>query len=295
MDYIEQLFNLYHTSQSLSARLLTLKILRDLLIYLPDDTNRSFIENLLMKILFSIGQHFNLLETEKIDLDIIIEFIYIYRTIISYNSSWQKFATKLLIDAIKSCMNFNLTSLKTVELQQMNFFLASICILGGYVRPYCLGSTVEIYSTNTDIHELQSAIIIELVQYAATNQIEWISSNQIRIIVDVRPPNLSLLSIDNAVHTILDTLGFLTQTIDASTIDSLILLDIKCRVIKALYDVLNYKQVIEIFMQKPYASIIAKLSTSMNYFDSIRSTIPNDLRLFNQLHLEQYYLSLDRY
>ncbi|CAF4334372.1 unnamed protein product, partial [Rotaria sordida] len=130
--------------------------------------------------------NFNLLETEKIDLDIIIEFIYIYRTIISYNSPWQKFATKLLVDAIKSCMNFNFTSLETVELQQMNFFLASICILGGYVRPYCLGSTVEIYPTGTSIHELQSAIIIEvnmdtlesdssdvkpyLVQYATTNQ-----------------------------------------------------------------------------------------------------------------------------
>ncbi|CAF3684272.1 unnamed protein product, partial [Rotaria sordida] len=311
IDYIEQLFNLYHTSQSLSTRLLTLKILRDLLIYLPDDTNRSFIENLLTKILFSIGQNFNLLETEKIDLDIIIEFIYIYRTIISYNSPWQKFATKLLVDAIKSCMNFNFTSLETVELQQMNFFLASICILGGYVRPYCLGSTVEIYPTDISIHELQSAIIIEvnmdalesdssgikpyLVQYATMNQTEWVSSNQLRIIDDVQLPNLSLLPIDNAVHIILDTLGFLAQTIDASTIDSLILLDIKCRVIKALYDILNYKQVIEIFMQKSYASIIAKLSTSMDHLDSIRSTIPNDLRLFNRLHLEQYYLSLDRY
>jgi hypothetical protein len=309
MDYVELLFNLYHTSQSLGTRLLTLKILRDLLTCLADDTNRSFIENLLTKILFSIGQNFNLLETEKIDLDIIIEFIYIYRAILSYNSPWQKFATKLLVDAIKSCMNFNFTSLETIELQQMNFFLASVCILGGYVRPYCLGSTVEIYPTNTDINE--SAIIIEvnmdalesdisdvkpyLIQYVATNQIEWVSSNQIRIIVDVQPPNLSLLPIDDAVHTILDALGFLVQTIDASTIDSLILLDIKCRVVKALYDILNYKQVIEIFMEKPYASIIVKLSTSMDYFDSIRSTIPNDLRLFNRLHLEQYYLSLDRY
>ncbi|CAF2632885.1 unnamed protein product [Rotaria sp. Silwood2] len=315
IDYIEQIFDLYHTSQSLSTRLLTLKTLRDLLIFLPDDntnrtTNRSFIENLLMKILFSIGQSFNLLEIKKIDLDIIIEFIYIYRTIMSYNSPWQKLAIQLFVDAIKSCMNFNFTSLETVELQQMNFFLASICILGGYVQSYCLGSTVEVYSTDITMHELQYAIIIDinmdafelnsydvkpyLIQYAATNQTEWVSSNQIRIIVDVLPMNLSLLPIDNAVHTILDTLGFLAQ-IDASTSDSLMLLDIKCRVVTALYAVLNYKQVIEIFMQKPYASIIAKLSTSMDYLDSIRSTIPNDLRLFNRLHLEQYYLSLDRY
>ncbi|CAF2112743.1 unnamed protein product [Rotaria magnacalcarata] len=309
MDFIEQLFSLYHTSQSLSIRLLTLKILRDLLMFLPENTNRSFVENLLKKILFSIGQNFNLLETEKIDLDIIIEFIYIYRTIMLYNSSWKKFATQWLVDAIKSCKNFNFRSLETVELQQMNFFLGSICILGGYVPPYCLGSTVDIYSTDIHMDELQSGIIIEinmdalesdssdvkpyLVQYAVTNQTEWVSSNKIRIIADVLPTNLSLLPVDNAVHTILDTLGFLAQ-IDTSTSDSLMLLDIKCRVVTAFYAVLSYKQVIEIFMQKPYASIIAKLSTSMDHLDSVRSSIPNDLRLFNRLHLEQYYLSLDR-
>ncbi|CAF4876732.1 unnamed protein product, partial [Rotaria socialis] len=206
IDYMEQLFNLYHTSRSLNNRLLALKILRDLLICLPDDTigttNRSFIENLLTEILFSIGQNFNLLETEKIDLDITIEFIYIYRMIISHNSPWQAFASKLLVDAIKS--------------------------------------------------------------------------------------------LDNVVHTILDTLGFLAQ-IDTSISDSLMLLDIKCRVVTAFHAVLSYKQVIEIFMQKPYAPIIAKLSTSMDYFDSVRSTVPNDLRMFNRSHLEQYYLSLYRY
>ncbi|CAF5101656.1 unnamed protein product, partial [Rotaria magnacalcarata] len=46
-----------------------------------------------------------------------------------------------------------------------------------------------------------------LVQYAVTNQTEWVSSNKIRIIADVLPTNLSLLPVDNAVHTILDTLG----------------------------------------------------------------------------------------
>ncbi|CAF4891601.1 unnamed protein product [Rotaria sp. Silwood1] len=314
MDYIEQLYNLYDTSQSLRIRLLTLKILRDLLVCLPDDTNgimnKSFIENLLTKILFLIGQNFNLLETEKTDLDIIIEFIYIYRTIMSQNSPWQKLAIEMLVDAIKSCMNFNFKSLETVELKQMNVFLASICILGGYVQPFCLGSTVGIYSSDTTIDELEYAVIIEvnvnasesdssdvkpyLVQYVSTNQTEWLSSNQIHIIVDVQTPNLALLPNDNTVHTILDTLGFLVQ-IDTLTIDSLILLDIKCRAVKTLHDILNYKQVIEIFMQKSYASIIAKLSSWMEHLNSIRSVIPNDLRLFNRLHLEQYYLSLDRY
>ncbi|CAF2236238.1 unnamed protein product [Rotaria magnacalcarata] len=314
IDHIEQLYNLYHTSQSLDTRLVTLKILRDLLIFLPDDTigatNRSFIENLLTKILFSIGQNFNLLETEKIDLDIIIEFIYIYRSIMSHNSPWQTSATKFLVDAIKSCMNFNFTSLEAVDSQQMNFFLASICVLGGYVQPYCLGTTVEMCSTDINADELRSAVIIDinmealesdspdvkpyLVQYVTTNKTQWVPSNQMRIIVEVQPPNLSLLPIDNAVHTILDTLGFLAQ-IDTPTNNSLMLLDIKCRVVRAFYDILNYKQVIEIFMQKHYASIIAKLSISIDCLDSIRSTVPKDLRICNRSHLEQYYLSLYRY
>lgn len=314
MDYIEELYHSYNRSQSLSTRLLILKILRDLLIFLPDNMhnkiNRYFIENFLSKIFLAIGKNFNILETEKIDLDIIIEFIYIYRTILSYNSPWQKFATQFLLNSIKSCMNFNYKSLETIELQQMNSFLASICILGGYVQPYCLGSTVEIYSIDTSLDELQSAVIIEintdafvsnlsdvkpyLVQYVATNQTEWVSSNQMRIVTDVKSPDLSLLPIDNAIHTILDILGFLAQ-INTATIDSLILLDIKCRAIKALCDVLNNKHVIEIFMEKPYASIIAELSTSLDHFNSIRNTIPDNLRLFNRLHLEQYSLSLDKY
>ena len=298
IDYIQLLFNLYQTNQSLTTRLLTLRILRHLFICLTDETNRTFIENLLTEILFSIGRNFNLLENEKIDLQIIIELISIYRNILSQNSPWQELGTRLIIDGIQ----FDINSLETIEFKQMNSFLGSLCILGGFIQPFCLGSTVEIYSTNKDTN--QFGIIIEvniddvkpyLVQYVTTNQTEWFSSNQIRIIVDVQPPNLLLLPIDNAVHIILDTLGFLAEKVDTLTIDSLILLDIKCRVVKVFYDLFNSKEIIEIFMEKPYASILGKLSTSMDNFDSIRNKIPKDLRLFNQLHLEQYYLSLDRF
>ncbi|CAF4710126.1 unnamed protein product [Rotaria sp. Silwood1] len=313
MDYIQQLLNLYHQSQYLDTRLLALKILRDLLVFLPENMNettcRCFVEKLLTDILFSIGQNFNLFETNKIDLDIIIEFIYIYRTLMSRNSPWQKMATKLIIDAIKSSINFNMTSLESVELRQMNFFLASLCILGGYVRPYCLGSTVEIYAADRSINEFESATIIEIntsalesdssdvtpyfVQYAATNHTEWVSSYQLRTITDVLPPNLSLLPIDNAVHTILDTLGYLAQ-IDTSKTESLMLLQIKRRAITAFYPLLNNKTCVEIFMQKSYASVIAKLSISVDNNDSIHNTKSDDLRLFNRLHLEQYNLSLDK-
>ncbi|CAF3719514.1 unnamed protein product [Rotaria sp. Silwood1] len=313
LECIQQLLNLYHQSQLLNTRLLILKILRDLLIFLPDNTKettcRCFVENLLKDILFSIGQNFNILEINKIDFDIVIEFIYIYRTILSQNSPWQKMATKLIIDAIQSSTKFNLTSLESVEIRQMNFFLASLCILGGYVEPYCLGSTVEIYTVDKNIHESDSATIIEidtnalesdssdvtpyLVQYAATNHTQSVSSNQLHIITDVLPPNLSLLPIDNAVHIILDTLGFLAQ-IDTSKTNALILLQIKRRAILAFYSLLNHKLIVDIFMQKPYASLIAKLSISLDNLDLIHSTKPNDLRFFDRLHLEQYSLSLDK-
>ena len=134
-----------------------------------------------------------------------------------------------------------------------------------------------------------------LVQYVTNNQTEWVSSNEIRIIVDVQPPNLLLSPIDNAVHIFLDTLGFLLERLDRSTNDSLIFLDIKCRVGKVFYDLFNSKDIINIFMEKPYASIVGKLSTSIDHFHSIRGTIPNDFRLFNQFHFEEYYLSLDRF
>ncbi|CAF3929639.1 unnamed protein product [Rotaria sp. Silwood2] len=314
MECIQQLLNLYHQSQLLNTRLLTLKILRNLLVFLPDNTNeitcRCFVEKFLTDILFSIGQNFNSIsETNKLDLDIVIEFIYIYRTIMSQNSPWQKMATKLIINAIQSSTNFNFTSLESIDIQQMNFLLASLCILGGYIEPYCLGSTVEVYSVDKNIHESESATIIEidknalesdssdvtpyLVQYAATNHTQSVSSNQLHIITNVLPPNPSLLPIDNVVHTILDTLGFLAQ-IDTSKTDALLLLQIKRCAIIAFYSLLNHKSIVDIFMQKSYASLIAKLAISIDNHDSTHSKKSNDLRLFDRLHLEQYSLSLDK-
>ena len=143
-DYIQLLFSLYQTTQSLITRLLTLKILRHLSIYLTDETNRSFIENLLKEILFSIGRYFNVLENEKIDLRIISELISIYRNILSQNSPWQELATRLIIDEIQFDMNIILNSLKTIELKEIYSFLGSLCILGGFIQPYSLGSTVQI-------------------------------------------------------------------------------------------------------------------------------------------------------
>ncbi|CAF1294313.1 unnamed protein product [Adineta steineri] len=168
------------------------------------------------------------------------------------------------------------------------------------MRPF---SKVEIAITE-HTSELETAIIIEidhdttnskpyLVQYAQTKQIKSVSSNQLRIITDVLPPNLLLLPIDNAADTILDTLGSLAQ-LDTSMTDSLLILQIKRRAISALYPLLNNKALVKIFMQKPYASVIAKLSMLIQHSVSADYALPNDLRCFNRFHLKQYSLSLDR-
>lgn len=313
INYIQQIFNIYQQSQHLNTRVLALRILRDLLIFLPENSNdttrQPFMENLFIDILTSIGQNLNPLETSKIKLDIVIELICIYRTLISKSSPWQKLASKFIIDALVSSKNFDLSSIESCDIKQMNMFLATLSILGGYIRPYCLGSTVEIFANNRSIHELESAIIVEIkteslesdslditpycVQYASNNNTEWVSSDKLRIITDILPPSLTVLPVENVIDTVLDTLGYLSQ-IDTSKTNSLLLLQIKRRAITAFYPLLNNKSVIDIFMGKPYASVIAKLSISVDHVDSNYSAQPDDLRVFNRLHLEQYILSLDK-
>jgi hypothetical protein len=304
-DYIEQLLNIYYNSQHTTTRLLALKILRDLLTLLPEDTKGAtvhIIETFLTNILFDIGQNSTLQRTMDIGPEILTELIDIYRTLISQHSPWQRMATKLVINAVKSSLTFNLKSLESVEERQMSFFLASLCILGGYIRPYCLGSVVQIYADNKDNKQLELAIIMEIdrsaqesycVQSVATNKTEWVMTNKLHLVSDVPPLNLMLLPTDDGSQdAILDTLAYLAQ-IDTSRTDSLMLLQIKRRSVAAFYSLLNTKQLIEIFMQKSYASVIAKLSISSHNRDSVNDTQPTDFQLLNKFDLEQYSLSLD--
>ncbi|CAF4325351.1 unnamed protein product [Didymodactylos carnosus] len=150
----------------------------------------------------------------------------------SLDSPWQMMATQLVFDTVTSNVKiFNLKSLETVDTSQMNYFLASLCVLGGYVQPYCLGSIVKIYTDEEISNEFQLALIIEVdtnardlgtpdtlpyfVQYSQANKTEPVMADKLRLETDVSPPNLLLLPSVNdpkvVIHSILDALGYFIQ------------------------------------------------------------------------------------
>ncbi|CAF3947497.1 unnamed protein product, partial [Rotaria sordida] len=307
IDYIEELLYIYRNSQNSITILLALKILRNLISLLPE-TTIMYMKNLLDEFLISIGNSFI---KQNMTSEIITELINIYRTIMSLKSSWQLMAIEFICNIIISCVNeIKLKSFEIIDISQMNYVFASLCVLGGYIQPYCLGSIVNVYP-NEESNEFDLAIIIDIniddenlnssevvlsyfIQYLKTNKTEWITAEKLQIEIDVMPPNLSLLTNINddnlMLHSFFDALGYIIQ-IDTSTTESLILLELKRRSMLTLSYILTDKKLIEIFMEKPYASFIAKLSMLDSLFKNY--SLPVDLRIFNQKHLEQYCLSLD--
>ncbi|CAF3688992.1 unnamed protein product [Rotaria sp. Silwood1] len=311
VDFIEELLYIYQNSQNRATILLVLKILRDLLPSLPETTNgtsNTMINKLLNDFLFSIGDRCT---SQAISSEIITELIYIYRTIMSYKSPWQMMAIQLIFDSIISSSNdIDWQSFETTDTKQWNYLLASLYILGGYIQPYGLGSIVKIY-TDEENNQYEIGIIIDIdmnardqatpdtssyfIQYLQENKTEWITIDKLEVKVDVSPPNLFALPNMNdsnlAIHSLLDTLGYIIQ-IDISSSDSLRLLQLKRYSVTTLYRILSNNQIIDIFMQKPYASFIAQLSIR-DLFGEVGFQL-TDLRLFNRAHLEQYSFSLDR-
>ncbi|CAF5116506.1 unnamed protein product, partial [Rotaria sp. Silwood1] len=311
VDFIEELLYIYQNSQNRATILLALKILRDLLPSLPETTNgtsNTMINKLLNDFLFSIGDRCT---SQAISSEIITELIYIYRTIMSYKSPWQMMAIQLIFDSITSSSNdIDWQSFETTNTKQWNYLLASLYILGGYIQPYGLGSIVKIY-TDEENNQYEIGIIIDIdmnardqatpdtlpyfIQYLQENKTEWITIDKLEVKVDVSPPNLFALPNMNdsnlAIHSLLDTLGYIIQ-IDISSSDSLRLLQLKRYSVTTLYRILSNNQIIDLFMQKPYASFIAQLSIR-DLFGEVGFQL-TDLRLFNRAHLEQYSFSLDR-
>ncbi|CAF4787472.1 unnamed protein product, partial [Rotaria sp. Silwood1] len=288
-QYIEELIYIYRNSGNQITILISLKILQKLVRYLPEDMNgktQLMMNEFLTNILSSIG---------KTTTDITTELIYIYRIIMSCKSPWQTMAIQIISDTITS----NLKSFDSID-----NLLASLCILGGYIQPFCLGSVIEIHTTdetqlgviidlNINSHDLDTSdTLIYLVQYIETNKTEWITGDKLKIKIDVLPPNL--LDLPNAnkfIDFLFDALAYFIQ-IDTSTTESLLFLQLKRRSIAVLYRILNHKKLVNIFMEKSYVSIIAKLSTSALLSKTAQSSI--DLHLLNKYHLEQYCLNLDR-
>ena len=280
IDYLQELFYLYQHISSNRTRLLLIKLFSHLLPSLPNDNNalsRDLIDKFLTDSLKTIGQ-------KDTSSEILEELIDMYHSIMSINSSWKTLASGFIFDSIRSYLN--LTSIEMNESNEMNQLTASLAILGGFIPSFRLGSIVNIGSND----EAPLALIINInieesnktyqIQYFQTNEIEIVSIDKLQHADDILPP----LTDDS----ILDTLGEFIQT-DSSKTNSLMFIQLKRRVISVLYHLLTKKNFIEIFMEKPYATILAQLA-----FSNSSMTLPKDLRVFNQEHLEQYSLSLDR-
>ncbi|CAF5184746.1 unnamed protein product, partial [Rotaria magnacalcarata] len=291
IDYLRELLNIYHNSQLNLTRVLTIKLLGYLIPRIPDtvdDQSKQLIKDFLADVLNSIGEN-------KISQELLAELIYMYRTIMSLDSSWQIIATKLVLDSVK--LYLNLESIEVNESERMNKLLAALCILGEYIEPLRLGSVVTVNADKKLNDESSLALIVEidsnfgetekyyLIQYFQTHQTETVSTDKLKSEVNVSPPNLS-----NLEESFLDVLGYFIQ-IDTSTSQSLILLELKRRSISVLYYILNDRKLAEIFMKKPYASTIAKLCVC-DSLEKIRQQSP-DLDLFTKENLERYSLTLD--
>ncbi|CAF3846152.1 unnamed protein product [Rotaria sordida] len=306
IDYIEEFLHIYHRSQYMTSISLILKILRHLIPLLSESSDKMssvLIKNFLIEVFNSIGGKFNV---QQITPDIITELINFYRTIMSLKSPWQSIATQLVIDSIVS--NFNdFKSFDNIDKSQVIDFIASLCILGGYIQPYCLGSIVKIYVDDENRHEFHLGLITEVdinardlgtpekspyyVQYFHIDKAEWITADKLKLEINVPPPNPYLFPhADETIDLILDKFGSFIQ-LDTSTFDSILVLQLKRRCIGALYQLLNDRKLIEIFMQKSYASYLAKLAVCSLLLKTQLQLF--DLRHFSKDHLEQYCLSLD--
>ncbi|CAF0737820.1 unnamed protein product [Rotaria sordida] len=282
------LFNIIEQLTTTSLLQSNHTVIHILNIYNIDGISKSLIEKFLIDALDSIGKN-------NISQEILAELVYMYRTIMSINSSWQIIATNFVMNSIK--LYLNLKSIELNDLHEMNKLLASLCILGEYIEPYRLGSIVTVDNDKKSNDEISLALIIEidsnisntetpyLIQYLQTYQTENISIDKLKLEIDVSPPNLS-----NVDDSILDILGYFIQ-IDTSTSQSLMLLQLKRRSISVLYHILNDKKLIEIFMEKSYASTIAKLCL-FNSLEKIQQE-SIDFDLFNKQDLEKYSLTFD--
>ena len=308
-DFIEEILSIYRTSNNRVTVLLALKILRDLLPSCKNNISEIMMQNLFNEFLFSIGDRYT---SQSISSEIVTELIYIYRTIMSRQSPWQRMATDLVFNSVTSSLTaMDWMSLEMSDKRRWNYLLASLCILGGYIEPYGLSSIVNVRTeTKNDQHRLGMIVEIDrnarheatsdpisyLVQYLDENKTERVTMCQLEIQVDIPPANLLTLpntdDSNQAIHSLLDTLGHILQ-IDQSNRNDLRLLRLKRCSIAALNQILTHKAIIEMFMQKSYVSLIGQLAmidAPREYGHQL-----TDLRLFNRIHLEQYCLSLDEY
>ena len=155
VPYIERLLSIYHQSNLKVTRLLALKILRQLIPYLPNynnDRSKELIEKFLLEILHSISVSFS---SQQLAVELVTEFIYLYRTVMSRRSAWQLIATNFIFNSITS--HLNLTSF-----QSNDTLLASVCILGGYIDHVSLSSIVQVATDQEMNDESRLAMVMNM-------------------------------------------------------------------------------------------------------------------------------------
>lgn len=312
MAFIQELLYIYQNSENKATVLLALKILRDIFPLLPeptDEASKSMMNTQLHEILYSIGDRYI---SEAMASETVTELICMYRTIMSYKSTWQMRAAQLVLDSIISVSNkIDSKSFENMDEKQSKYLLASLFILGGYIEPPGLGSVVKVYNDeNTDENDL--ALIIDInqnpsnfakpdsapyfIQYLQKDKTEWTTIDKLEVQTEVTASDLLVLSNTRdsilAISKVLDTLGSIIQ-MDVSSSDALHVIQLKRYSMLTLYNMLSKKEMVDIFIQKPYALFITQLS--MIDSSNEKQYQPADLRLFNRSHLEQYCLSLDRW
>jgi hypothetical protein len=287
VDYIDLFMFTYRQSQGLITRLLVLKLLRQLLPSLPNKAS-TMIKNLCEDLFQTLRDH---ISSQKMPIELITELIYLYRTLIFCKSPWQSMTIQMVFDSILSLG------------ESLNGPLASLSILGGYIHPFGLGAIVRVYRGDQIDHETQLAVILEidfhgheikpyLVQYCQNNQTEWISSDQMRIELDVLPPNLLKIPVtEEQISALFDALMKFLQG-ESLPFNTASVLQLQRRSIGVFYRLLTSKRLVELLMNRSYVSIIVQLSASALFVT--HQLQPMDLRLLNKRHLEQCILSLDR-
>ena len=279
INYLEQLIQLYSTNVSTVVQLLIIKLLRYIIPSIQDDDHgiiKHRIENFVVQIMNTICEN-------KVPPVLLSELIYLYRIIMSISSSWGIFASQFVFNSIKS--NLNYQSIEKKDPKEMKTLLGSLRILGGYVESYRLGSIVQIESND----DISLGIIIGInkedksysIQFFQNNQIKSFSIEKLTLINDVFPPTVN--------ESILDVLGEFV-CLDSSKETSLVVLQLKRRVMSIFSYLLKDMKTIQMFLTKPYAPILAKFSSMEIEEKTCREL--KDLRMFSKEHLEEYYLHL---
>ena len=290
VPYIERLLNIYHRSEFKVTRLLALKILHLLipyLLYYNNDGSKELIEKFLIEILHSIGVSFF---SQELAEELITELIFLYRTVMSRNSAWQLIAINFIFNSITSDLNLS-------SIHSNDTLVASVCILGGYIHYVCLSSIVQEATNHETNDESRLALVMKIesdtsfcsIQYLNELLVESMKINQLRVVVQVPPPHLlSLPSVKASIDSVLDAFGHFLQ-LHSTASESSMFLQFKRRSLSVLFHLLQDHKMVEIFMTKPYASLIACLSM----LDSLTTTI--DPCFSNKAFLEQYSVRLDKY